>query len=64
MYDPSDIFLGNTELRDLYFENISKNSDSNVCSDYLKNSAGTVDFLYSKNAKADLRMTFLDCNEE
>ena len=62
MFDPNDIFLGNTELRDLYFKNIDINKD--VCSDYLTSSSGTIDFLYSKNAKADLRMTFMDCNKE
>ena len=57
-YDPQDVFLGNSILRDLY----SEHPRENFCDPHYTNSFTTVDFLYSKNAKIDLRNTFIRCD--
>ncbi|KAM3146830.1 hypothetical protein pb186bvf_000984 [Paramecium bursaria] len=58
VYDPQDIFLGNSILRDQYYQNPLPD----FCDSYYSSGFGTIDFLYSKNARADLRMTYISCD--
>ena len=35
---------------------------TDFCDSYYSSGAGVIDFLYSKNAKNDLRMVFIECD--